>query len=150
MAGRHPMENRWSRRQFLGRAAGGAVAVPSLAAILAACERPGTTTSGENGGASGTGPIPIATPDNPVELPLNGEPIATDTPIEAGATLQVYNWIDYMYKKVLKAFEEEYDVNIEWTTFNNMEEGRPEARRRSGPARRLLPHHRLHLTAGRA
>jgi spermidine/putrescine transport system substrate-binding protein len=116
------MERRWSRRQFLGRAAGGAVAVPSLAAILAACSKPGTDTSG-GGGGSTTGPIPIATPENPVELPLNGDPIPTDTPIEAGATLQVYNWIDYMYKKVLKAFEEEYDVTIEWTTFNNMEEG---------------------------
>ncbi|HEY7762949.1 MAG TPA: spermidine/putrescine ABC transporter substrate-binding protein [Actinomycetota bacterium] len=122
MTARHPMERRWSRRQFLGRAAGGAVAVPSLAAILAACSKPGTDTSG-GGGGSTTGPIPIATPENPVELPLNGDPIPTDTPIEAGATLQVYNWIDYMYKKVLKAFEEEYDVTIEWTTFNNMEEG---------------------------
>ena len=116
------MERRWSRRQFLGRAAGGAVAVPSLAAILAACSKPGTDTSG-GGEGSTTGPIPIATPENPVELPLNGDPIPTDTPIEAGATLQVYNWIDYMYKKVLKAFEEEYDVTIERTTFNNMEEG---------------------------
>jgi spermidine/putrescine transport system substrate-binding protein len=78
---------------------------------------------GRNGEASGTEGISIASPDNPVELPLNGEPIATDTAIESGATLQVYNWIDYMYKKVLKAFEEEYDVTIEWTTFNNMEEG---------------------------
>jgi spermidine/putrescine transport system substrate-binding protein len=122
MASRHPMEDRWSRRRFLTRAAAGAVAAPSLAALLAACQKPGTSTEG-SGGASGTGPIPIATPDNPVELPLNGEAIPTDTPIEAGATLQVYNWIDYMYKKVLKAFEEKYDVTIEWTTFNNMEEG---------------------------
>ena len=28
-----------------------------------------------------------------------------------------------MYKKVLKAFEDEFGVTIEWTTFNNMEEG---------------------------
>ena len=121
MASRHPMEDRWSRRRFLTRAAAGAVAVPSLAAILAACQKPGTTTG--SGSASGTGPIPIATPENPVELPLNGEAIPTSTPIEAGATLQVYNWIDYMYKKTLKAFEDQYDVTIEWTTFNNMEEG---------------------------
>ena len=37
--------------------------------------------------------------------------------------LQVYNWDAYFYKKVLKAFEDEYDVKVEWTTFNNMEEG---------------------------
>ena len=117
---RHPMDDRWSRRQFLTRAAGGAVAIPSLAAILAACAKPGTT--GGNGN-SGTGPIPIASPENPVELPLNGEPIAASTAIEAGATLKVYNWADYMYKKVLNAFEEKYDVAIEPTSYNNMEEG---------------------------
>ena len=52
-----------------------------------------------------------------------GEPIATSTPIETDGALQVYNWDDYFYKKVLKAFEDEYDVKVEWTTFNNMEEG---------------------------
>jgi spermidine/putrescine transport system substrate-binding protein len=120
-----------NRRDFLRRAGGAAVAMPSLAAILAACQKPGTTSGGRTtGGSSGgtTGPInpediPIASPANPVELPLYGEPIPTGTPIESGATLQVYNWDAYMYKKVLKAFEDEYDVTIEWTTFNNMEEG---------------------------
>ncbi len=124
MAGRHPMDSssrRWSRRQFLTRAAGGAIAVPSMAAVLAACDKPGTTPPSGNG--TDTGEIPLARPDSPVELPLNGDAIATDTPIEEGATLQVYNWDAYMYKAVLKAFEEEYGVSIEWTTFNNMEEG---------------------------
>ena len=54
---------------------------------------------------------------------MNGEPIATVTPIETDGVLQVYNWDAYFYKKVLKAFEDEYDVKVEWTTFNNMEEG---------------------------
>jgi spermidine/putrescine transport system substrate-binding protein len=119
-----------SRRDFLVRAGGAAVAMPSLAAILAACQKPGTT-SGGGGGATGggttgavdPGEIPIASPNNPVELPLLRDPIPTDTPIEAGATLQVYNWDAYFYKAVLKAFEDEYDVKVEWTTFNNMEEG---------------------------
>jgi spermidine/putrescine transport system substrate-binding protein len=53
---------------------------------------------------------------------MTGEPIATSTPIESG-TLHVYNWSDYMYKKVLGAFEHQYNVKIEWTTFNNMQEG---------------------------
>ncbi len=118
MAQKHPMDDRWSRRQFLTRAAGGAIAIPSLTAILAACSKPGTGGSSEGG----TGEIPIATPENPVQLPLNGEPIAASTPIEGG-TLQVYNWIDYMYKKVVSAFEDEYGVTVEWTTYNNMEEG---------------------------
>ena len=116
----HPMERRnLSRRQFLHRAGGAAIAVPSLAALLAACSKPGTT-----GGDGDTGPVQVAKPGDPVTLPLNGmEPIPTDTPIEAGATLQVYNWADYLYKGTLADFEEKFDVKLELTTFNNMEEG---------------------------
>jgi spermidine/putrescine transport system substrate-binding protein len=116
----HPMERRnLSRRQFLHRAGGAAIAVPSLAAVLAACSKPGTT----GGGDSSNAPIDVARPGDPVTLPMKGEPIPTDTPIEAGATLQVYNWDSYFYKKVLAEFEDQFDVKIEWTTFNNMEEG---------------------------
>lgn len=111
-----------SRRDFLRRAGGTAIAVPSLAAILAACQKPGTTPSGGSGGSSSAGEIPIANPQNPVTLPVTAEPIATNTPIESG-TLRVYNWSDYMYKKVLAAFEDQYNVKVEWTTFTNMEEG---------------------------
>ncbi len=115
----HPMERRnLSRRQFLHRAGGAAIGVPSLGALLAACSKPGTT-----GGDATGGPVKIARPGDPVTLPLNGESIPTDTPIEAGATLQVYNWIDYFYKRVLAEFEEKFNVTVEWTTFNNMEEG---------------------------
>jgi spermidine/putrescine transport system substrate-binding protein len=111
-----------SRRDFLLRAGGTAIAVPSLAAILAACQKPGTAPSGGSGASSSPTDIPIASPQNPVTLPMNSEPIATSTPIESG-TLQVYNWSDYMYKKVLAAFEDQYNVKVEWTTFQNMEEG---------------------------
>ena len=119
----HPMEHRWSRRQFMRRAGGAAIALPTMSAILAACSKPGTTSSGGGGSGSVGGERVLARPDNPVKLPLNGEPISADTPIEAGATLQVYNWDAYMYKKVLKDFEDKFGVTIEWTTFNNMEEG---------------------------
>ncbi len=114
-----------NRRDFLLRAGGTAIALPSLAAILAACQKPGTTPNEGGGGGSATavGDIPIANPNSPVLLPMNGEPIATSTPIETDGVLQVYNWDAYFYKKVLKAFEDEYDVKVEWTTFNNMEEG---------------------------
>ncbi len=108
----HPMD----RRAFLRRGAGALIAAPSLASILAACARPGQIPEG-------TVLVPPARQDTPVELPLYGEPIPTDTPIEAGGTLQVYNWDSYMKKSVLKAFEAQYDVTIEWTTFLNMEEG---------------------------
>ena len=61
---RHPKD--LSRRQFLTRAGGAAIAMPSLAAILAACSKPGS--SAPSGAA---GEIPIATLENPVTLPLN-------------------------------------------------------------------------------
>jgi len=119
---RHPRERRTglSRREFLRRSIGAAVALPSAAAILAACSKPGTTSS--DGAATGTGARVLARSDNPVTLPMTQDPIPTDTPIEGG-TLNVYNWDAYMYKKTLQAFEDQYGVSIEWTTFNNMEEG---------------------------
>jgi spermidine/putrescine transport system substrate-binding protein len=119
----HPRERRTglSRREFLRRSIGAAAVLPSASAILAACAKPGTDTGGD-GGETGSTERVLARPDNPVTLPMKGEPIPTDTPIESGP-LRVYNWDAYFYKKVLKAFEDEYGVTVEWTTFNNMEEG---------------------------
>ena len=65
-----------SRRDFLKRTAGAAVAIPAAAEILAACTKPGTTSS------TGGLPYQIARPDNPVTLPMNGDPISSDTPID--------------------------------------------------------------------
>ena len=110
-----------SRREFLRRSIGAAAVLPSASAILAACSKPGSDTGG-GGGETGSTERVLARPDNPVTLPMDGEPIPTDTPIESGP-LRVYNWDAYFYKKVLKAFEDEYGVTVEWTTFNNMEEG---------------------------
>ena len=131
-----------SRREFLRRSLGTAVVLPSAAAILAACSKPGTTSSG--GTATGGGARVLARPDNPVTLPMHGEPIPTGTPIETG-TLRVYNWDAYMYKPVLKAFEDELrrDGGVDHVPEHGG--GDPEARRRSGAGRRLLPHHRLRL-----
>jgi spermidine/putrescine transport system substrate-binding protein len=118
----HPRQRRTglTRRDFLRRSIGAAAVLPSASAILAACSKPGTTSGG--GGTGGTGERVLARPDNPVTLPMTRDPIPTDTPIEGG-TLRVYNWDAYFYKKVLRAFEDEYGVTVEWTTFNNMEEG---------------------------
>ncbi len=112
--GRRPL----SRREFLRRSAGAALAVPSLSAILAACSKPGTASSQ----GSPTPALQYASPGNPVTLPLNKQPIPADTPIEKGATLQVYNWSDYLYKKCLNEFGEKFGCKWEYTTFNNMEE----------------------------
>jgi spermidine/putrescine transport system substrate-binding protein len=112
-----PTDPRFNRRQFLRRAAGAAIAVPSLSAILAACAKPGQLPPGVT-------LLEPARQDRPVTLPLYGrEPIDADTPIEEGATLQIYNWDSYLYKHTLKEFSKQFNVNFEYTTFNNMEEG---------------------------
>jgi spermidine/putrescine transport system substrate-binding protein len=127
MARRHPREG-WksarelaerrtgrplSRREMLRLMGGTALAAPALSSILAACSNPRSTS------ASG---FQVATPDNPVTLPLVGSSIADDAQPETGATLQIYNWDAYMWKHVINDFCDKYNCDYEWTTFNNMEE----------------------------
>jgi spermidine/putrescine transport system substrate-binding protein len=108
-----------SRRDFLRGTAGSAIALPSLAAILAACERPGADQGVD---------LDVLTPrpDSPVTLPMETNPIADDTPIEEGAELLLFNWDAYIWKPIVRRFAEKYaDYNISFssvTTFNNMDE----------------------------
>src|SRR5919198_5452371 len=84
-----------SRRVFLRRSLATVAALPSAAAILAACSKPGA--NGPGGSGSANPGISPASPDNPVTWPMFGQPIADDTPIETDATLQVYNWGYYLW-----------------------------------------------------
>lgn len=126
---RRRWNGRMSRRDFLRRSAGAAVALPGAAAILAACAKPGAPTSSGSASASGTIESLLANParpDHPVTLPLFQEPIAANTPIERNATLQIYNWADYLWPKLYKEFEDKYskyNVKVNLTTFNNADEG---------------------------
>src|SRR5437867_4019095 len=112
-----------NRRQFLGRSIGAALALPSAAAILEACSKPGTETPIPSGAQNPvTNP---ASPDNPVTWPLIGQPIADDTPIETDVTLNIYNWGYYLWPALMRRFEDQYrkyNVKVELTTFNNEEE----------------------------
>jgi len=124
---RHPAE-RWSRlhisrREFLRRTAAGATALPTMAALLAACgEERGPGVSG------GEEPeLRIGTPDNPAELQVfdDNPPIESGLEPESGATLTIFNWADYFWKRVLDDFAEaysDYGVDWEYVTFYNMEE----------------------------
>ena len=78
-----------SRREFLRRAAMTGVAVPGLAAILAACG----SDDGNAGGASGSSPtaagLQLARPDNPITLAITEDnPADRGRPVARGRTAQ--------------------------------------------------------------
>jgi spermidine/putrescine transport system substrate-binding protein len=131
----HPRE-RWTaqelnRREFLRRTAGAAVAVPTLAALLEACTKPGTTT-GAQASTIGTGglvppgaPYPLARQDKPVKWNTfsDNPPIASNLQPETNATLQIFNWDQYIYKPIVQKFCDKYKCDYKITIFNNMEDG---------------------------
>ena len=135
MAG-HPKERPAShegmtRRQLLKRSAAASLALPGAVAFLDACSKPGTVTSASthaNGPGEGTywpagSPYPLARQDSPVTWKLWREPIKPGLAPEKGATLQIYNWTDYIFTKVVKEFCAAYNCKYQITTFNNMDEG---------------------------
>jgi spermidine/putrescine transport system substrate-binding protein len=112
-----------TRRDFLRRSLAAGVALPSTAAILAACgEGDGTTPP-----ADGNAPeVRFGTPEKPVELQLfdDNPAIASDLPQEEGP-LVIYNWEEYMYPKVVKEFGKEFGVEVRIEEFYNLEEAVP-------------------------
>jgi spermidine/putrescine transport system substrate-binding protein len=128
----HPREH-YSRRQFLLRAGGAAIAMPSMAAILAACTKPGTDVGGSSGSANaiGTGgilppgsPYPLARQDKPVTWNVfdDNPPLQSGLTPEKNATLQIYNWDQYIWEPVVRRFCDQYGCKYKITTFDNMEE----------------------------
>lgn len=109
-----------SRRAFLHRS-GAALALTAGGALLEAC-----------GGGSQrkrlaqAGPL-LASPSHPVKWPLypDNPAIADGLLPERNATLKLYNWSDYIYKKVVQDFAKkykQYGVKVQISTFNNMDE----------------------------
>ena len=112
-----PGRTQISRREFLRRAAATGVSVPSLAAVLAACGNP-PESAGSQPAAT------IASPDNPATLPIfDDNPMIEDgLPPEQGATLQLFDWADYLAPKVIKDFCDKFGCDHRITTFNSMAE----------------------------
>jgi len=102
-----------SRRAFLGRTAGAALAL-GAAPLLSSCAS----------GLTGNGALPLPRPDNPVKWPVfaGNEAIASGQPLEQGATLQVYNWVAYVNQQTVNNFAKKYKCKVEITTFNTMNE----------------------------
>jgi spermidine/putrescine transport system substrate-binding protein len=115
---RDPSYRNLSRRDFLRRSLATGVALPTAAAILAACGDDGTT-----GGEGGEPEVRFGTPENPVELQTfdDNPPIDSNLEPEAGP-LVIYNWEQYMWKSVLRSFGKKYGVEVKYETFYNMEQ----------------------------
>jgi spermidine/putrescine transport system substrate-binding protein len=111
-----------TRREFLRRAAVAGIVLPSMSAILAAC-RDSSTDAGGPSPSTGAGGIALAAPGRPVALPLYDDiPAIDDGLTQEAGPLRVFNWNDYIYKKVIKQFEAEFGVEVEYTQFAGMAE----------------------------
>ena len=91
-----------------------AVAVGVGSPLLLSCAKNGTTAT----------QLEIPSPDNPVRWPLNKSAAAIESGLmpEAGSTLRIYNYADYLAPGVIKQFEADYGVTIQLTTFNDADE----------------------------
>ena len=120
---RDPQHRSLSRRDFLRRSLATGVALPSAAAILAACgDDDDGTVPGSDGGGQSEVPL-FGTPDNPTTLQTWDEVPAIESGLEPEAgPLVIYNWEQYIWKQVLDDFKKEYGVEWKYETFYNMEE----------------------------
>jgi spermidine/putrescine transport system substrate-binding protein len=101
-----------SRREALGLMAGAAMA----GGLLAGCG---------SGGASSSSAVDVVvgTRDKPVKQPLYDDNPMIESGLEPEkGPLRLYNWADYIYARVVKDFEKEFGVEVELTTFYNLEE----------------------------
>jgi spermidine/putrescine transport system substrate-binding protein len=106
------------RRQFLRLSAYGAAAIGVGPSLLAAC---GGDDDGGGGGSENG--VKLARPDDPATLPTSDDnaAIADGLAPESG-TLKIYNYADYISPDVIAAFEEEFGVDVEYTSFISMDE----------------------------
>jgi spermidine/putrescine transport system substrate-binding protein len=74
------------------------------------------------GEALGPGGIPLARPNRPVKLPVFQEPIKSGLEPETGGTFNIFNYAEYVDKKLLDAFAKKYDVDVRVTTFDSMDQ----------------------------
>jgi spermidine/putrescine transport system substrate-binding protein len=108
-----------SRRSLLRYSALAAALGPALAG----CARDQPLGTGKASGAT----LQIASPTNPVSWPIDADnkPIAAGLAPEQNATLQLYNYADYLAPEAVKSFERKYrkyNVKVRVSTFNDANE----------------------------
>jgi spermidine/putrescine transport system substrate-binding protein len=119
-----PIRRGTTRRQLLQRTGLMALGMPALAAFLDACNSASGSSSASSGGGSA---LKLASPQHPVTWPIatDDKPIAANLTPEKGATLQLYNYADYIDPGAIKSFEKKYaayDVKVSVSTFNDTDE----------------------------
>jgi spermidine/putrescine transport system substrate-binding protein len=124
---RHPKERPGAldRRDFLLRSALAASALSGAGGLLAACSSE-TIPEGNTGTTqepTGPGGLPLARPDKRVTMPLWEDPIESGLQPETGGTFTVFNYPDYLYKKLLNEFGKKYGVKVQYTAFQNISSG---------------------------
>jgi spermidine/putrescine transport system substrate-binding protein len=107
------------------RAAGAATVMSGAGGLLAACSSSTSiaTPTSTTGEPLGPGGLPLARPDKRVTLPLWEDPIASGLEPETGGTFTVFNYPDYLYKKLLKDFGKKYNVAVQYTSMDNIASG---------------------------
>jgi spermidine/putrescine transport system substrate-binding protein len=109
---RSPWRRRMSRREALRLMA----ATAAAGGLLAGC-------GSGSGSSSSASRVVVGTREDPVKQPLFDDNPMIDSGLEPEkGPLRLYNWSDYIYTRVLKDFEEEFGVEVELTTFYNLEE----------------------------
>jgi spermidine/putrescine transport system substrate-binding protein len=125
----HPKERRpgATRRDFLLRSGGAAVALSGAGSFLAACSN---STSAGGGGGTGAGSnsqnplgLPLARPNVPVTIPRYESPIASGMKPETGGDFTIFNYPDYIDPAVMKAFGKKYGVTVKVTPFDDINSG---------------------------
>jgi len=101
-----------NRRRFIELTGLGLGAAALSPALLAACGGGSDDSAGE---------LPIGTPQKPVRLPVEREPIADGLAPESG-TLRIYDYADYLNPDTIARFESTYGVKVETSTFATEEE----------------------------
>jgi spermidine/putrescine transport system substrate-binding protein len=109
---RSPWRRRMSRREALRLMA----ATAAAGGLLAGC--------GSGGGSSSSSArVVVGTREDPAKQPLYDDNPMIESGLEPEkGPLRVYNWADYMYKRVLDDFAKEFGVEVDLTTFYNLEE----------------------------
>jgi spermidine/putrescine transport system substrate-binding protein len=109
---RSPWGRRMSRREALRLMAGTAAA----GGLLAGC-------GSGSGSSSSSAQVVVGTREDPARQPLYDDNPMIESGLEPEkGPLRVYNWADYMYQRVLKDFAKEFGVEVDLTTFYNLEE----------------------------